>query len=304
MVDIALAILPVFLLIFLGTLLVRAAPFGGDFWTAAERLTYWLLFPALIVATLAEARLPAGEVLPMIAAIDGAILLMALLALGLRPVLGMGGAQLGAFLQGVIRMNTYVGLAVAFALFGAAGLAKAAVAVAAIVPLVNLLSVGVLVRWGERSGRGGTGLAAQLLRNPLILACLLGLGLNLSGVGLPPVLGPMLEILGRAALPLGLMAVGAALDFRALGRGGRLLGLSALLKLLVLPLLTAAAALALGVEGVALRVAVLFNALPTASTAFILARQLGGDYRLMAAMITTQTALSLLSMPLVLGLLP
>jgi predicted permease len=303
MVDIALAILPVFLLIFLGTLLFRAGAFVPELWTAAERLTYWLLFPALIVTTLAGAQLSAGEVLPMIAAIDGAILLMALLALGLRPLLGIGGAQLGAFLQGVIRMNTYVGLAVSFALFGAAGLAKAAVAVAAIVPLVNLLSVGVLVRWGERAG-SRTGLLDQLLRNPLILACLLGLGLNLSGVGLPGVLGPMLEILGRAALALGLMAVGAALDFRALGRDGRLLGLSALLKLLALPLLTAAAAVALGVEAVALSVAVLFNALPTASTAYILARQLGGDYRLMAAMITTQTALSMLTIPLVLGLLP
>jgi predicted permease len=303
MAEVTLAVLPVFLLIFLGTLLFRGGLLHRDFWAAAERLTYWLLFPSLIVSTLAGARLSAGEVVPMLAAIDGAILLMTLLALALRAVLGMSGPELGAFVQGVIRMNTYLGLAVTHALFGPEGLASAAVAVAAIVPLVNLLCVWVLVRWGERTARAGADLLGQLLRNPLIVACVIGIGLNLSGVGMPPVLGPMLEILGRSALALGLLAVGAALDFGALRRGGLSLGVSAGLKLLVLPVLTALGAKALGVEGTALGVAVLFNALPTASTAYVLARQLGGDYRLMAAMITAQTALSVLTIPIVLGYL-
>lgn len=301
MADVALAVFPVFLLIFLGTLLFRSGLWPADFWTAAERLTYSILFPSLIVATLAQARLEAGEVLPMVMAIDGAILLMALLVLALRPVLHMSGPEFGAFVQGAVRMNTYLGLAVSFALFGAEGLAKAAIAVAAIVPLVNLLCVSVLVRWGESGGRVRPKLLGQLLRNPLILACAVGIGLNRSGIGLPPVVGPMLEILGRSALALGLLAVGAALDLGSLRRGGLLIGVSAFLKLLVLPALTLLGCSALGVGGAALGVAVLFNALPTASTAYILARQLGGDYRLMAAMITSQTALSMLTIPLVLG---
>lgn len=303
MITVALAILPVFLLIFLGTFLFRTGLLNSEFWAAAERLTYSLLFPALIVATLAKGRLTAGEVLPMVGAIDGAILFMALLALALKPMLRLSGPELGSFVQAVVRMNTYLGLAVTMALFGADGLAKAAIAVAAIVPLVNVLCVTVLVRWGERDGRVRPHLLGQLLRNPLVLASALGIGLNLSGVGLPPVLGPMLEILGRSALALGLLAVGAALDLGAVRRGGALLGVSALLKLLVLPALTLLACLLLGVEGSALGVAVLFNALPTASTAYILARQLGGDHRLMAAMITGQTAISMLTIPLVLGFL-
>jgi len=303
MADVAFAVLPVFLLIFLGLVLFRSGLWRADFWAAAERLTYSILFPSLIVATLAQAHLEAGEVFPMVAAIDGTILFMAVFALALQPILRMSGPQLGAFVQGVVRMNTYLGLAVTYALFGAEGLAKAAIAVAAIVPLVNLLCVSVLVRWGESGGLERPQLLGQLVRNPLILACAVGVGLNLSGIGLPPVLGPMLDILGRSALALGLLAVGAALDLGAMRQGGLLLAVSALLKLFVLPALTLLGCLALGVEGSALWVAVLFNALPTASTAYILARQLGGDYRLMAAMITTQTALSMLTIPFVLAYL-
>lgn len=298
MLSVALAVLPVFLLIFLGTLLFRRGWFGAEFWRDAERLTYFALFPALIVATLAKVELDWGEMLPMVLAIDGSILALTALALLLRPLLGMDGPQTGAFVQGVVRMNTYLGLAVAFALFGQDGLDKAAVAVAAIVPLVNLVSVSVLVRWGETRGKAGVGLWRTLLTNPLILACVLGLGLNLSGVGLPPVVGPMLEILGRAALALGLLSVGAALDPGAARRGGSLLAASSVLKLFLLPALTWLGCIWLGVSGVPLAVAVLFNALPTATSAYILARQLGGDHRLMAAIITGQTALAVLTIPL------
>jgi malonate transporter len=301
MLTVTLAVLPVFLLIFLGSVLFRKGLFGAPFWQSVERLTYFVLFPALLVGTLAKGELAPGEVLPMVAAIDGAILAMVPLALLLKRMLGMTGPQFGAFLQGIVRMNTYIGLAVAFALYGQDGLAKAAVAVVAIVPLVNVLSVTTLLRYGESQGGTRPNLLRALTRNPLILACVLGLLLNLSGVGMPPVVGPMLDILGRAALALGLLAVGAALDVEALRRGGGLLVVSALLKLIAMPLLTAAGCRALGVEGTALGVALLFNGLPTATTAYILARQLGGDHRLMAAMITGQTALSMISIPLVLS---
>jgi predicted permease len=301
MLTVALAVLPVFLLIFLGSFLFRKGLFDAPFWQGVERLTYFVLFPALLVGTLAKGDLALGEVLPMVVAIDGAILVMAPFALLLKRALGMSGPQFGAFLQGVVRMNTYIGLAVSFAIYGQEGLAKAAIAVVAIVPLVNVLSVTTLLRYGEREGGRKPNLLRELARNPLILACVVGFLLNLSGIGMPPVVGPMLDILGRAALALGLLAVGAALDLQAARRGGGLLIASALLKLVAMPLMTAVGCWVMGVEGTALGVALLFNGLPTATTAYILARQLGGDHRLMAAMITGQTALSMITIPVILG---
>jgi predicted permease len=304
MLQIVLVVLPVFLLIFVGWL-CRWQAFPGDgFWAPAERLTYFLLFPVLLVTTLAKADFASLQILPMAGAISVAILVMTGLTLLLRMRLRIPGPTFTSVFQGSVRMNTYIGLSVAFGIYAEQGLAAAALAVAAIMPLANVLCVLVLARYGKGAQPSLIGVLRQLAGNPLILACIVGGCLNLLGLGLPPVVGPMMEILSRAALPLGLLAVGAALDFRAARASSQLVLITAGLKLIVLPVLTLGALFALGVGGVAAFVAVLFNGLPTATSAYILARQLGGDAALMASLITVQTFLSMLSLPLVLALVP
>jgi len=299
---ILLATLPIFLLIFLGALFRRSGFLGEAFWEAAERLTYFVLFPALLVATLANADLAALDAAPMAAAIAASLLLMSALLLALRPWLRVDGPAFTSVVQGVLRQNTYIGLAASLALFGRVGLAAAAIAVATIVPLVNVLSVAALQRYGRTHKPSMRGALRALARNPLILGSLLGLALNASGLGLPPIVAPMLDILGRGALAIGLLAVGAGLDFAALRESRRVIGVTAALRLLAMPALTALVCLILGVAAIPATVAVLFNGLPTAVNAYILARQLGGDAPLMAGMITAQTALAMLSLPFVLAL--
>ncbi len=301
MIQIALVILPVFLLIFLGWVLRRRAFPGEAFWAPAERLTYFLLFPVLLATTLARADFSELAVLPMAAAIVAAILVMTAALLLARPCLGLDGPGFTSLFQGAVRMNTYIGLAVTFGVAGEAGLAAAAVAVAAIVPLVNLLCVAMLARYGTAAQPTLGGVARQIATNPLILGCAAGGLLNLTGLGLPPVLGEVMQILARAALPLGLLCVGAALDLRAARAAGRPVLVSSVLKLAVLPALTWAGCWALGVEGTAAFVAVLFNGLPTATSAYVLARQMGGDATLMASLITAQTLLAMLTLPVVLA---
>ena len=137
----------------------------------------------------------------------------------------------------------------------------------------------------------------------MIAACLIGIALNVSGIGLPPVIGPFLEILARGALPLALLAVGAGLDLGAARAGGRSLAAAVGLKLLVLPGITAAGCWALGVSPVAAFVAVLFNGSPASPASYVLARQLGGDAPLMAGIITVQTACAMVTLPLMLTFL-
>lgn len=303
MAEVVAAILPVFLLISLGWVLRRRQFPGDHFWAPAERLTYFVLFPALIATTLAQADFSRLEILPMAAAIVLAILTMSALVLAGRRLFGVDGPGLSSVYQGAVRMNTYIGLTLAYGVHGAEGLAAAALAVAAIVPLVNVTCTLVLARYGAGAEPSAAGMARQFATNPLILACVVGGLLNVTGIGLPPVLGPMALILGRAALPLGLLAVGAALDLHAARAAGRVVLQTSALKLAVLPLLTWIFLQAFGVGGVAAFVAILFNALPTATSAYILARQLGGDATLMASLITVQTLVALASLPLVLGLL-
>ena len=303
MLETVLVVLPVFALILLGHLCRRRAFPGDGFWEPAEALTYYLLLPCLLAKTLAEADFSRLAAWPMLISIMAALLAVTLMTLLLRPLMQLEGPAFTSLHQSAIRMNTYIGLSLAFGLFGPAGLTSAAVAVAAAVPLGNVMAVAMLARFGAAAGPDLSGALRRLVANPLILACLLGLVLNLAGIGLPPVIDEMMTILARAALPLGLLAVGAALDPAAI-RGIKQLALvSCALKLIAFPLVAYLIARGLGVEGVNLTVAVIYGALPTASSSYILARQMGGDAPLMAGLCTLQTLLSMASLPLVLALL-
>lgn len=311
MLAVALATLPIFALIFLGAALRRLGILDEGFWRGAERLVYFVLFPPLLFTTLATAdfaALAAGEL--ALAMVAGAAALMLALSL-LRPMLAVDGPAFTSLAQGALRQNTYIGFSAAFALFGPEGLAAAAIWVAAVTPIVNVYCIAALTRHGSGAPSGaGPGLSPGLgavmraiLKNPIILASAAGAAVNLAGLALPPILDEILAILARGALPLGLLAVGAGLDFVAVRRGGRALPLAVVLKLLVLPLFVLAALRILDISGLGATVALLIAGLPTAPSSYILARQLGGDARLLAGIIAIQTALSMVTLPLILTLL-
>lgn len=288
---------PLFLLILLGALLGWRRLPGGDFWPQLERLIYFLLFPAMLVATLATAdvaQVPVGRVAVALLASMG---LFAALLWGWRARLSLDAAAFTSVFQGALRFNTYVGVAGAAALHGSAGATVAAVAVALMVPVVNVLCVASFVAAGTLGPSSVGKSLAALTRNPLILACVAGIALNLGGIGLPGWIGDAVALLGRAALPLGLVAVGVALRPRALARLDRGVWAANLVKLVLMPALVLMLAIPLGLDTVSRDVALLFAALPTATSAYILARQLGGDAELMAALITGQTLLAMLTLP-------
>lgn len=297
---IILTIWPLFALICLGFVLAwRGFPAPG-FWPAAERFNYFVLFPALLVASLVKA--PVRD--PALLRLGGAAVAMicvaaALLALArrLRP---LPAARFGPALQGVVRFNTYLGLAITASLAGGAGLERAAVVLAVAVPLVNVLSI--LALSGGGPGRGAGALALAMVTNPLILACAAGIGLALAGTGLPLGSGRVLELLGQASLPLGLLCVGAALRPGAMGRDLAAIGVTSALRLLGMPLLAVVTARLFGLQGVEALVLVIFAAIPTAPTAYVLTRQLGGDGTFMAGLVTAQTLAAVATLPLVLEL--
>ena len=296
------ALAPVFLLIALGWGLRRLGFPGDAFWPGAERLVYWVLFPALLVLNTAAADLAGVRLGPTAAALIAAISAMAALVLLVRPWLGLNGAAFTSVFQASIRCNVYVGLAAAGELCGGDGLAVMGLIAAVVVPTVNVYCVVVLLRFaGVRAGTGT--LVGAVATNPLILACATGFGLNLLGLPLPEIAASMLDILGRSSLALGVLCVGAALDFERLRRGLGAILLGAALKLLLLPAIALASLWAFGIGGRVAEMAVLFTALPIAPSGYVLARQLGGDAPLIAGMITFTTLAAVVTVPVVVAVL-
>ncbi|MEE1926135.1 AEC family transporter [Pseudomonas sp. 148P] len=300
-----LALLPIALLITLGAWLRHSQFIADAFWPQAERLGYYVLLPALFVHGLATAKLDGVPVLGMALALVSSTVLVALLMVLLRRCFAVNDAAFTSVFQGGVRFNNYVGVSAAAGLFGTQGIALAAVANAAIVPTVNILCVLVFARYGSAGRMSWKDVARQMALNPLLMACAGGILLHVTGLGLPAAVEPLLKALGQASLPLGLLCVGAALDLKAARSWLRPVGQSSVAKFMVMPLVTLAACHLFGLSGEAAIAALLFQALPTASSSYIMARQLGGDAPLMAGIIAGQTLLAAVALPLaVSSLLP
>lgn len=294
---IAATLLPVFGLIIIGTLLRRAEFPGDGFWPQLEQLTYYLLFPSLLLHTLATADVEVARIGPMALAVTASLISISLVLLALKPRIPVDDPGFTSVYQGGIRFNTYLGVAIAFGLFGAPGAAVAALVMALKIPLINLLCVAILA-WFAGGQVSVAGVLRSLVRNPLILACLAGIALNLSGIGLPLGSARILDILGTAALPLGLMTVGAGLSLRTTGAQATAIAVSSVAKLAILPLIAWGWALLIGLQPLETQLLVVFAALPTAPAGYILARQMGGDHRLLATLLTAQTVAAAVTLPL------
>lgn len=295
---IAQALGPVFLLIILGAVLNRLNFPGRDYWPGIERLTYYVLFPALLIHRLALTEFVWADLLPLAATLALTLAAVSLLISLFKRVLAASGPSLTSVYQGSVRFNTYIGLASAGALFGDAGLALAAVVLGLKIPMVN---IGCVLAFALTSGQSRLDwgrILRELATNPLILGCVIGLALNATGLGLPGWTADTLAFLGATALPLGLLAVGVALNMRTLGGDLAPIIKASALKFLFMPGLLWGFSWLLGLDTLTQQVLVLLGCLPTATSAYILARQMGGNAPLMANLITAQSLLAFLVIPL------
>lgn len=296
----ATALAPVLVLILVGFGLKRAAFLPEDTWPGMEKLTYFVLFPALLVETLGNQTLAGVPWQKMSAVVVGTLAIAAtVLVLWQRLRPSEDGPTFTSVFQGGVRFNTYIALAVGQALFGLQGLTLAAVAAGLMIVLINLMCVSVLITYGRGSKRGMTPYIREVAANPLVLGCAVGWFLSLSGIGLPGITADILEIVGRAALPFGLLAVGAALKPEAVRGHAGSIAVSSLVQFVLKPASAALLVSGVGLSGIAAAVVLVAFMVPTAPSAYILARQLGGDAETMASIITFQTLLAFLAMPLI-----
>jgi predicted permease len=301
------SLIPVFLVIAAGWAARTTGFVSEQHWAGLERATYVIFFPALIIDTLARADLGSVPVLGVGGAMTATILLLSAFLLAARvPLqrwLGLDGPGFTSLFQGATRWNTFVAIAVTGSLFGQRGIALMAVAIAAMVPLLNVLAIYVFLRFAGGPRQSPKQILITFAANPFIWSSAVGLLLNPVFAYVPQGAATFVEITGRAGLAAGLLVVGAGLDIRSLARPGRAHSAAILLKLVAAPILVASLARLFGVSGLDVSIAVVAASVPTASGAYVLARQLGGNAPLMAEILTLQTLLALVTMPVMMALL-
>ncbi len=299
-------VLPVFAVLALGAVIKRLGLAGDDFFRAAERLVYFVFFPALLFYKIGA---PAGglQVHPgqVAAALTVATIIFGL-SLAAIFLMGLTPAQAGSFAQCSFRFNTYIGMAVITTSLGPDGVTSLGLLIGLVIPYLNLLAVGSLIWFGAGElapGKKALAVARAVIVNPLILACLAGMA---YGAWLPPWprwVDNTLSLLAVLSLPLALIAIGGSLNLAKLKGHFKPAMASTGLKLVVQPLLGWGLLSLLGVSGLAFQVGMIYFALPTSTSAYILSSQLGGDTDLAAATIVLCTLLSFVSLSVVLLLI-
>ena len=289
-------LIPVFALIALGWAIARLKLFSESFWPELEKLTYYILFPALLIHRLANANFESLSLSDAAIPVITALAVTSLATFIWQFLFKADATDFTSVYQGAIRFNTYLALASVNALTGDEGLIIAAVVIAILIPMINLLCVSVFQIMLHR--QSSNPYWKTLATNPLILGCLIGIGLNLSQFELPLVVMEWLGMLGKTALPLGLIAVGVGIKVRQMGHHWLSLISASAFKLIAMPLGFLLGAILLDANSLITEVLIIIAAQPTASSAYILARQLGGNTTLMANIISSQTLLALFSIPL------
>ena len=291
-----LLLLPDFLLILSGFLLCRFTALNRSVWEAAERLVYYLLFPVLLFNSILSSPLQSASTARLAMAGPATIFAGILLAHSLLLLPAVARAPLNRFhasgAQVAFRFNSFIALALAERLQGAQGVAWVALLIALCVPICNVAAVWPLAR------HGGHAYWRELSRNPLIIATLAGLSANLAGLHLPEAATLTLHRIGVAALPLGLMAVGAGLRFGAMKDAGWLAAALLSIRHGLLPLLALALAALLELPTGQRALLVMFAALPTAPSAYVLASRMGGQGPYVAGLVTLSTLLGMFTLPL------
>lgn len=306
MLAIIASIAPIFVLIALGQALWRGGIPSVDFWNMNDKLVYWVLFPALLFSKTSTIALSGALMADFALLVYGGLAAAFLFALLAARLFRLGAPLATSVLQGSARHNTFIAIAVAERLFGAEGLALATLVTALLIPVTNISVVTgmvVLLRGGGSGGRVAAAIARDLARNPLLIAIGLGLTLNLAGIGRVAVLHEITDVLGSAALPIVLLCIGANIRINEMAAAAMPVALSIVGKMLVFPAAIMLLAQYRDLPDPALGIALLFGAVPTAAGAYSLSRQMGGDAPSMATIITLQTALSFLTLPLTLALL-
>jgi predicted permease len=216
--------------------------------------------------------------------------------------LAIEGPSFSSLFQSSTRWNGFIALPVLAKLYGDEGVALVAVIIGALVPVANIMAVAVVAQNAAARRLTARETAYVVFRNPFIWATGSGTGYQFRAYSHLSAGDDQHGMLGAAAIGSGLLMVGAGLSTHEAIRPSPAVWLGTGLKLFGTPLLVTLWSLATGISGTAFVACIVCASVPTAMSAYVLARQMGGDAPLVAATVMMQTVVSFFSIPLMIAL--
>lgn len=297
--PLALSVLPIVLAIACGYAARASGALPESQWDGVNTLSFRLLIPCVLIKSIAVSDLSSVVSAAWIWSLLATLALAGLAALSLRAVFDRARLPDPAFttlFQTTTRWNAFIALAAAEQFLGPGGLAPLAVGMAVLVPVINVANIVVLVAFGD-ARTSLRRIVDTVIRNPLVQGCALGLAINAAGIPLPAPVLETLDLIGRAALGVGLLAVGAGIGLRRLLDVSWRIGLGVALRLGACPALFLLVAAGAGLGLQETMAGVLIFAVPAAANGYVIARRMGGDADLYADILTWQILLSLALLP-------
>ena len=273
---------------------------SDQFWKESDRMVYYVFFPCLLISKIGTMNLAEVAFFKITSIIVIALFLLSFLLILLQYVKPTDVSTFTSTYQGAVRFNTFVALSIIASVWDTPLAIEVAALVLGIkVLLLNILCVSIFTLYLKKASSVIDNIRLTL-KNPLILSCTTGLLLNAASIEIPLWLLTAMELLGKVALPLGLLSVGAGLVIRFGDFFAYPIVLSTVIKLVIAPMIAFVLGHLFGLDTVSHQVIVLLFAMPTAISAYILAGQLGGDQPAMAKIITIETMLSAVTLSIIL----
>ena len=291
---------PSIALIGLGFYLFQSRMLNAEFWNGAEKLNYYILFPSLLFSSLAHANINMGHIdsILMVIFIVMAIVLGSVYTFALFKKIPV--TETGVYVQSLIRFNTYIGLSIATTLNNPEIKSILVNILAIAIPFVNVISILSLTPKNQLKIKN---ILLSLIKNPLISSCLLGITFNLCNIPIWSGFTGLLNAFSSSSLMLGLLCVGTAIQLKGMKEYLAQSIIISALRLLLIPFIAWLSIHFFDLNHEAIVAIMIFFAIPTASSAYILTKLLKGNYQLMASVISLQTILSVFSLAIILSLL-
>jgi hypothetical protein len=297
------AIFPIFILLFLGSLLKRFNITNDTFLKTSDKLVYFIFFPVMLFWKIGSASPDSSVSVNLCSASILSVILVYLLSLAMIRLFHISHFQAGTFSQACYRFNTYIGMAIVMNSLGESGVRYFGILIGFAIPIINVLAVSTLIWHSEKKeslGKNTGVLLKALLSNPLILGCVAGLVFSRFHLSFPIFIDNTFQLMTSVTMPLALISIGGSLTLKRIKHNTKISLIASALKILALPTIGFFLLTAFSVTGIPFKAGMIFFALPTSTSIYVLSAQMNSDTQLASAAIMLSTLLSFISLSIAL----